>query len=508
MKNLIEIARIVTKKRVRKIEIFDDYNLRQKASKFNEFYEALSRDQFKNDRDAAKSLYKCTPKDARYRQLKSRFRRRLLNTLFFLDVNKPAAASYERAVFTCNKEWTLVKILQEYDAHQSAQSLAKSILTTARKFHLTDIIVNCSRILRDYAAEAGDIKAWKEYDDLLTGYDEVYRAELVSERLCQELSIVYLNPRAKEQLEIDIEDACQIVLRLAQKHKSPVIQYASYLMYVMKSEINHEYDFVLAVCDQAENYLREQPNFYQEDKLIIFFTRRMAVYLRRRDFRNGQTNAERCLQQFEPGSQPWFHFMENYLLLALHTSSYMQAFAIYNKAVRHKKFSKLDQQKKEVWRLFECHLNYLAGEVAVPEHLRIEPVHPKRSFDVSTYLSWSPQYGREHKIYLLLHTFLQFAFHAERREFSEATFLLDQLRKMANRQLDRDTFYRAIQFIRLLQGIERVDFQPSKVRTADKYLQRLEEHPISYRGIPSQLEVIPYGDFYRILLKRLEPDRS
>ena len=97
MKNLIEVGKIVTKKKVRKIEIFDDHSLRTKNSKFNEFYEALMADKFKNDRDAATFLYGCSPTDDKYRQLKSRFRKRLLNTLFFLDVNLPATSSYDRA---------------------------------------------------------------------------------------------------------------------------------------------------------------------------------------------------------------------------------------------------------------------------------------------------------------------------------------------------------------------------------------------------------------------------
>lgn len=109
MKNLLEIAQIVNKKRVKKIEIFDEQSLKNNKSKFNEFYNALMAKKFKNDRDAASSLYKCSPTDAKYRQLKSRFKKRLLNTIFFLDVNKPATANYDRAYFSCNKDWTQSK---------------------------------------------------------------------------------------------------------------------------------------------------------------------------------------------------------------------------------------------------------------------------------------------------------------------------------------------------------------------------------------------------------------
>ena len=77
MKNLIEISKIVTKKKVKKIEIFDEHTLKHKNSKFNEFYEALMTGKYKNDRDAATALYNCAPTDDKYRQLKSRFRQTL-----------------------------------------------------------------------------------------------------------------------------------------------------------------------------------------------------------------------------------------------------------------------------------------------------------------------------------------------------------------------------------------------------------------------------------------------
>ncbi|MCC6723817.1 MAG: hypothetical protein IT258_04865, partial [Saprospiraceae bacterium] len=84
MKNLLEVSRIIANKKVRRIEVFDASILDNKSSKFTEFYVALMADRFKNDRDAASILYQCSPTDDKYRQLKSRFRKRLMNTLFFI----------------------------------------------------------------------------------------------------------------------------------------------------------------------------------------------------------------------------------------------------------------------------------------------------------------------------------------------------------------------------------------------------------------------------------------
>ena len=188
MKNLIEIARIVTKKKVKKIEIFDDYSLKNKNSKFNEFYEALMAGKFRNDRDAATFLQDCSPTDDKYRQLKSRFRKRLLNTLFFLDVNLPDTSGYDRAYFTCNKEWTLVKILLANEANSTAASLARQILTTSLKYKFADLVVNCSRILRTYAAQIESEKEYEEYDGYVKQYKDILDAEIRSEELNQRVN--------------------------------------------------------------------------------------------------------------------------------------------------------------------------------------------------------------------------------------------------------------------------------------------------------------------------------
>ncbi|HMW75311.1 MAG TPA: hypothetical protein PKD40_06625, partial [Saprospiraceae bacterium] len=102
MKHLLEISNIVSWKKVKKIEIFDEASLKNKSSKLNEFFEALMDGKFKTDRDAAALLYQSSPTDDKYRQLKSRFRKRLLNTLFFIDINLPSASNYTRAYFSCN----------------------------------------------------------------------------------------------------------------------------------------------------------------------------------------------------------------------------------------------------------------------------------------------------------------------------------------------------------------------------------------------------------------------
>ena len=287
MKNLIEISKIVTKKKVRKIEIFDDHSLKNKNSKFNDFYESLMLGKFKNDRDAASALYDCSPTDDKYRQLKSRFRKRLLNTLFFLDINLPSTSNYERAYYSSNKEWTLVKILLSNNANSTASALAKHILSTALKFKFADVIVNCARILREHAADEGDEKSYEVYDGHVKQFANILEAEIRSEELYQRVIMNYLKPPSKNQnLREKIDTYCDALVGLSEIYDSPVIVYNMYLVWAYRFQMLHDFSSMLEVCSKAEAYIEENPTYYRRDKMAIFQLKKMSAYLHLKDWKN------------------------------------------------------------------------------------------------------------------------------------------------------------------------------------------------------------------------------
>lgn len=502
MKNLLEIAKVATKKKVKKIEIFDEWSLKVKNSKFNEFYEDLTQGVYKNDRDAAAKLYDCSPKDARYRQLKSRFRRRLLNTIFFLDVNKPSASNYDRARFTCHKEWTLVKILQDNNAHNSAKNLAKSILTTALKYRLSEIIVNCSRMLRQFAAESNEVKQFEEYDLLIKSHNEILEAETRSEEYYQRVIMDYYRPLDKqEDLNDRIESFSNILLSLSESFDSPLVFYNMFLVWAMRYEIDRNYEALLEVCERAENYINDNPDFYQENRLIDFYTKKMSAYLHLGKFLPGQINAENCLKRFQEGSKPWFAFMEYYLLLALHTNHDIQALAIFNRSVGNKNFHKLDTKTKDKWVLFEAIIQFLLSKGSLAS--KLVSTKKRQGFSIDKFVNMHFNYDADQKSLMVFSIVFQVAFLLEHKQYNKSDELIDVLQNMANRNLKKDIYFRAIQFIRLILQFRKAEYQKEELRNTEKYLDRLHEHPFSYRGVLSQFEPIPYEKLWNLFITRL-----
>lgn len=503
MKNLIEISKIVTKKKVKKIEIFDDHSLRHKNSKFNEFYEALMADKFKNDRDAATYLYNCSPTDDKYRQLKSRFRKRLLNTLFFLDINLPATSTYDRAYFSCNKDWTLVRILLSNDAHHTASSLARQILTTALKFKFADVIVNCSRILRKYAADDGNEKDYEQYDQYCKQYQDVLNAEIRSEELYQRVIMNYHKPVTPGfNLNEKIDIYCDALIGLSETYDSPVIIYHTYLVWTYRYEMMGDYHSMLEVCNKAEKYIEDNPRYYKEDMLATFQMKKMSAYLHLKDYNNGRVNAEKCLQSFPEGSDTWFAFMEYYFLLAMHTENYINAVAIYKRASEHTKFKRLTGISKRRWDMHEVFLNYIIDSQA--DKNPILKTQKNNKFRLSRFLNEPVLFPRDQRVFTILKTTAQMLFLLEKKSYSAAKDHIERLKGYANRQLKKEEHFRAIQFIRLLQQLSKADFKPINLTNTEKYLDRLVEQPFQYKGALYELEIIPYDMLWRLLIERLK----
>ena len=78
------------------------------------------------------------------------------------------------------------------------------------------------------------------------------------------------------------------------------------------------------------------------------------------------------------------------------------------------------------------------------------------------------------------------------------------MKSYANRQLKKEEYFRAIQFIRLLQQLSKADYEHDQLSNIDKYYSRLEEKPFKYRGLITELEVIPYDKLWKLVMERVE----
>lgn len=512
MKHLLEIARIVTKKKIRKIEIFDEEALKQKNSKFNEFYEAVILEKFQTDDVAAEYLYAQKSTDDRYRQLKSRFKKRLLNTLFFLDINQPSTSNYNRAYYSCNKDWTLVKILLANQAYETASYLARQVFNTALKYKFADVIVNCSRILREhYSLIEKDDKEYEFFDNECKRFQNVQDAEIRSEEFYQRVVMNYYKLRPKDkELESKINTYCSALQGLSEIYDSPIVHYNKYMVLIFFYEMLGEYNKMLETCSAAEKYVEDNPHYYREDKIGEVLLKRASalLHLQETEFQDLMEKQRVDLMMSTLHNlvyfELWLEILEFHFLICCHAQKYNDAVQIALRAFADKRFNKCSDFQKEKWYIFEVYLNYLCFH---NEDLILELSNgnnkKRKKFRVKKFLSEPVSYPKSMRHLHAKLLIAQILFLIDDDKLIEANKLVEDLKVFSLKQFNKVEDSRILLFIRLLQYLSKSGFKLNSDSVHNKYLEKLKKHPFKYRGLHNELEVFPYEKLWEILLSRL-----
>ena len=503
MKHLLELAKIVTRKKVGKVEILDETILNDKTSLYAEFYDALVNAKFETDEDAAKHFYDATPLDDRYRKLKSRLKKRLLNHVFYLDVNEPSYSNYKRAYITCYKNFSLLKIMIANGARLSFEKIAKQTITQAVKFDFTDIVVTISKHLCSHYSLTGDRRNFREYNEVLQKYVKILNAEIQVESLVQE--VIMISAKAStftdEEKEIALANLAK-VRDIDQKVSSYNIKYYTFYLGVIVTQITQDYQQLMKICDEAEKYYNQNIDFYQKEQLAMFAMYRMTACIILKDYDNGNTSAERCLDLFSEGSINWLIFHEYYFLLAMHTENYAKAAEIYERAVSLSQFTYTNPLRKEKWKIFEGYLNYiLESEAIESEALSGEA----NNFKLYKFLNEVPIFTRDKSGYNVAILSLQILYLLEKGDFDGIIDKAESIRMYTQRHLKKEDSIRSYYFMKMLRKMEQLsfDYQKTLAATAGLY-SKLQ----SNKGNVYEWEIIPYEKLWEKVLHKLKEEEQ
>lgn len=505
MKNLVEISKIVTKKRISKIEIFDKSLLNKKDSKFNEFYEGLTNEKFTTDDEAAKYLYNSTALDDKYRQLKSRFSKRLLNTLFFLDANDPSFSDYHSAYYTCNKNWALIRILLSSGARNTATKITLKTLTVAQAYRFTDIVMSCARILMSNASLQGDEKQYDYYVNLTKKSAADLDAEIAAEEMYQRLTISFAISGAPQA------EHAQLAQRYLDKAKelcthsdSYNLHFLMFQIWILKSQVSKNHKETIHVCELAEKYLADNPPFNQKVKLANLALIKINCYLQLRDYENGRKNAEKCLDLVQEGSNNWFVFLEYYFLLAMHTENYINAAGVFLKVSNHPRFPFTSTERQEKWKIFEAYLNYIFETENLNKDLLSNDAN-KRKFKLLKFLNEVPNFSKDKKGYNVAILVIQILYMLEKGDYTGIINRSEALNVYCSRYLRKDDTYRSSCFLKMLLTMEKEDFNFERTKQmAQKFYRKMAEGDQEGNNTVYEWEVIPYEALWDKVLNRLK----
>ena len=503
MKNLAQVVKLVTKRRLKKIELLNDVVSSGKGNKYYELYTGIRENKIKTDEDAAHYLYKTNAKDKKYLMLKGRFKRKILNSLFFLDDSKLTLSEYDLSYQNLNKKVLLIKLLRINGISALMRKLSKEVLKKARYYQFNDIIVQVTDILRHDCSQRGDRTMYKEYDKILNRSIKTYELELKSEDYYDRILINFRKSVAtKPELIPRAKSYVAELRKHVTKYPSYVIQLNLFRLWYLSYQMQQEYQQTIEICTKAEEYLELNPRFKQNTKVVELALTKLECFSRLRDDKNGLNYAEKCLNYFASNSYNRLVLYEYYFLLTMATGKYLSAFEIYKKASEHPLFKSAPLRKQEKWKIFAAYLYYVSNHMEV-----IKFENP--DFRLAKFLNEVPIYSKDKSGYNVSILILQLIFLLERGDFSGIIDRMDALKIYRSRYLRSAGDFRSNTFIKMLLVMEKKDFEFEKTkRIAKKYLLSMQKVGEQKGGGLSDLEVIPYEDLWERVLRTLQRDKS
>jgi len=191
MEELQELIGFLNKQTTQNIEVIGKAT-RQSPGKIYRLYEGIADGVFKNDEEAAMAILGTDEFDINYKKLKYRLQNRLINTIFFIDLNKPNYNDSQKAYYNSQKSIAAIDILLGKGARKIAIDIAERTLRQTLKFEYTEMSVNLlKKLSRHYGALEKNKKKFDKYTILTKKYLEIFNAETMAEQFHTKLGIQF-----------------------------------------------------------------------------------------------------------------------------------------------------------------------------------------------------------------------------------------------------------------------------------------------------------------------------
>ena len=501
MQVLKELAYIIGSHKLRSIDIIDENE--EPKTKTKQFFDGILEGRFEDDNDAAQYFYQKDKTYSGYQKLKSNLKSKMINTLFFIDMKESSYFERQKAYNICHREWVAAKILISKNAFNSGMNLCHKLLKSARKYEITELVLDISRTLRiHYGGRLGNQKKFDQFNEIFKEYEPLWLKENLAEELYMRLITRYVNKKgAKEELHekaklyySEIEDALE--------------KYDSYRLHLCGSMIKamiytsiNESQNTVKVCKEVIEFFNKK-KYKATTPLWIFYYQLLVEYTQLKMYKEGEESAKTCLGLVEEGSYNWFKYRELYLILCLHTKRYDKAYEIFKATVNHSRFQFLPKNLKELWRIFEAYLHYLIELKKIK--LRAEDKSFNK-FRLGRFLNDMPIFSQDKRGMNIPILVIHILFMVHSRKYSDAIDRIERIEKYCTRHLRKNDTYRSNCFIRMLMKIPGSSFHKAGViRKSAPYLKRLSETPLDVSNQTHEIEIIPYEDLWEMTIETLD----
>jgi hypothetical protein len=506
MKELSRIIQLIDKNKPRKEEFLYD---EAAESKYAQLYQLIKEGRVTTDEEAEAHFYqdaKAVGQSA-YRQFKSRFKERVMNTLFFLDKDNAEASDLHNATLYILKEWAAINIIYAKGDFNLAAKLAEDLLPYAMKYEATETVIYITdRLRQGYGTQIANRARYDELKEVQNKYMELWRLEILARETFHAIRMDYIKSSATQTDSIEKGTrGAALLTPFLNSHST--YQFITYTYAVMLAQFDNspeDLKAAIVLCDEAIAFLSQKP-FNPKKQMTTFMNQKIACYAQLKEQTAGEDVAKEALSLQDKGSFSWFKTLEYQAFLAFMTKDYLKAFTICQTAQNHKAFKSLTLQHAEIWRLFSAYLHFLA----ISEKIDKEKLKEFK-FKSAKFVNDIPTFNRDKEGMNVPSLIAQIAILIAEKKHDDIPDRLDALEKYRQRHIKKtDASYRNYWFIKMLQEIPKGYYKRISIKArTEAMLANLTAVPLKNEGEDAKndqknvkSEVIPLEDLWAILLE-------
>ncbi len=474
----------------------------QPGSKMAQLFDIVHQQQAATDEAAAALLYGSSKSLSKLHSLKNNLKERLLGLVFLLDFNEPGYTDRQKAYYACNKTWATAMTLLSKRIKLSGIELLEQLLRHTQHFEFTELTISALYQLRlHYGTIAGDPKKYEQYRDLYKAYQAIWMMENEAEELYTQLISRFVSSRAP-QAEIAAE--AESYFRQIEPHlarcSSFRLHLSGRLLQLSVYSGRNDYRAMADLCEQAIAFFQQKP--YESDlPLQAFYYQLVVSCVQLRDFGRGQAIIRQHHGIYQDGSFNWFKVQELYLLLALHTQHYDDAYDTCAATLAHPKLEQQPAQIREMWKIYEGYMHLLVRA------RRVDRL-PAQKFKLARFLNETPVFSKDKRGMNIPILILQILFDIADKRYDQSIDRTEAIEKYTTRYLKKDEHFRSNCFVKMLLQIPAAAFhREAATRKAATYAAQLGEMPLEIANQPHEIEIIPYEDLWSLALDLLPQQR-
>ncbi len=469
-----------------------------------QFFKGISTKKYLTDEDASKDLYHENPSFPAYKTLKSEFKKRLLSAVLILDYKQPALNDVQQAYYVCQKNWAAINIFIGRQKTKAAIDLAQTTLEIAKKFELSEVIMNTSRLLTtSYHLHRPISKLGDEYERIHTDARILVDAENLATTLHDDLTKHFVKIKATQRyLQEKALEYLDKLKPYSEKYQSYRLQLLTRMIEVTSYMCVNDYENALKVSENAIVFFENKP-FEVKNAIVVFLHQKTVCCMQLKKFELGRESAMRSRSLVLDGTHNWYKDGLTFIQLCLHTQQYTEGWKVYLEMLTHPEYVNQNVIVKEEMSMIETYLQYLINI----EKIKLERTDRKhiKAFDYFGFMNTLPIFQKDKRGMNIPVLIAQILWILREKDYDFIKARIEALDKYRTRHVsaDEDT-YRTNLFIKLVNQLEKGQYKRKRIeKKCFKTFEELRAAPIQVKNEAYATEILPYEDIWQLMMSSL-----